>query len=236
MSNNKFKILLVEDESNIRSFMEAELTANDYYVVSGGTCAQGLTLFASYIPDLVILDLGLPDMDGLEFIREARRTSPTPIIVLSARSGEHDKVAALDMGANDYITKPFGTEELMARVRAALRSQRGHSMSAIPGGQFVLYDLVIDYDSRLVSLGGQEIRLTRTEYNILVLLARNAGRIMTYASLSSAIWGRSDAGSIKRLQVNLANIRKKFGWKPGESRYLINELGIGYRMCVERNP
>ena len=109
-------------------------------------------------------------------------------------------------------------------------------MSAIPGGQFVLYDLVIDYDSRLVSLGGQEIRLTRTEYNILVMLARNAGKIMTYASISSAIWGRSDAGSIKRLQVNLANIRKKFGWKPGENRYLINELGIGYRMCVEKNP
>lgn len=232
MSNNKYKILVVEDESNIRSFIETILEANDYQAITASTCTQGLMMFGSHIPDLVILDLGLPDRDGLEFIGEVRKSNITPIIVLSARTDESDKVAALDLGANDYVVKPFSTAELLARVRAALRNYR-HSAETgrVPGGVFVLDDLTIDYDKRLVTVGEEEIKLTQTEYNILVLLSEHNGKVLTYAFIIREIWGAADTGSIKKLQVNMANIRKKLGSKPGDNRYIINELGVGYRMC-----
>ncbi|MBQ8144715.1 MAG: response regulator transcription factor [Butyricicoccus sp.] len=232
MSNNKFKILVVEDEANIRSFVQTALEANSYQVLTAETCSQGTMMFLSHLPDLVILDLGLPDADGLEFLWSARKSSSAPIIVLSARSQEADKVAALDMGANDYITKPFGTAELMARVRAALRSSR-QNMNALPGRKFVLHDLEIDYDKRQVSVGGAEVKFTQTEYNILALLSEHAGKMMTYSSIIRSIWGTADSGSTKKLQVNMANIRKKLGAKPGENRYITNELGVGYRMYEE---
>lgn len=232
MSNNKFKILIVEDEANIRSFVQTALEANSYQVLTAETCAQGTMMFLSHLPDLVILDLGLPDADGLEFLWAARKNSSVPILVLSARSQEADKVAALDLGANDYITKPFGTAELMARVRAALRSSR-QNLNALPGRKFVLHDLEIDYDKRLVTVGGNEVKLTQTEYNILALLAEHAGKMMTYSSIIRGIWGAADSGSTKKLQVNMANIRKKLGVKPGENRYITNELGVGYRMYEE---
>lgn len=191
-------------------------------------------VFSSHLPDLIILDLGLPDMDGLEFIKAARAERGTPIIVLSARTDESDKVEALDLGANDYITKPFSTAEMLARVRAALRSSRSASQTGtLPGGKFVLYDLEIDYDRRMVTVAGQEIHLTQTEYNIVALLSEHSGKVMTYASIIRKIWGTSDDGSVKKLQVNMANIRKKFGARPGENRYILNELGVGYRMCEQ---
>ena len=141
---------------------------------------------------------------------------------------------ALDFGANDYITKPFGTPELLARVRAALRNRNLQTdNSAFSGGKFTLYDLTIDYDRRIVSIGGTEIKLTQTEYNILVLLAKHTGKVMTYASIIREIWGPSDDGGVKKLQVNMANLRKKLGIKPGDNHYIINELGIGYRMSEE---
>lgn len=230
MSSNKYRLLVVEDEANIRSFIQTILEANDFQVITAGTCAQGLMMFSSHTPDLVMLDLGLPDMDGLEFIRRARQSSMTPIIILSARTQETDKVAALDMGANDYITKPFGTAELLARVRAALRSALGFTSS---GGKFTLSDLTIDYDRRAVIVAGKEIHLTQTEYNIVALLSRHAGKMMTYSAIIQAVWGASDYGSVKKLQVNMANIRKKLGVRPGENRYITNELGVGYRMCDE---
>ncbi len=227
MGSNRYKILVVEDEANIRSFIETILEANGYRALSAESCAQGLMMFSSHQPDLVVLDLGLPDMDGAEFVREVRREHGTPVIVLSARSHESDKVEALDLGANDYMTKPFSTAELLARIRAALRVSSGaHS----PGGIFVLDDLVINYDKRTVSVAGEDVHLTQTEYNIVVLLAAHTGKVLTYAAMIKEIWGSSDDGSVKKLQVNMANIRKKLGSRPGENRYIINELGVGYRM------
>jgi two-component system KDP operon response regulator KdpE len=234
MSNNKFKLLVVEDEANIRSFIQVILEANDFKVITADTCAQGIMMFFSHMPDLVMLDLGLPDMDGLEFIRQVRQSSMAPIIILSARTQEADKVAALDMGANDYITKPFGTAELLARVRAALRSSIHTGAAGMAeGSRFCLRDMTIDYNRRLVSISGREIRLTQTEYNIVALLSRHAGKIMTYSAIIQAIWGAADHGSTKKLQVNMANIRKKLGVRPGENRYITNELGVGYRMYDE---
>lgn len=233
MSNNKYKILIIEDENNIRSFVRTVLEANEYQVITAETCTQGIMMFSSYIPDLVILDLGLPDKDGLEFIKEIRPDSTTPILVLSARTMEYDKITALDLGANDYITKPFGTGELLARVRAALRNRRIATELNASAGNFTLYDLTIDYDRRKVTVGDTEVKLTQTEYNILSLLSIHTGKVLTYAMIIQEIWGTSDSGSIKKLQVNMANIRKKLGSKPGDNRYIINELGVGYRMCEE---
>ena len=232
MGNNKYKVLIVEDDRNICSFVETMLQTAGYQVLTAGSCSQGLLVFSSHKPDLVVLDLGLPDMDGEEFIRRARLDSAAPVIVLSARTDEKDKVSALDLGANDYITKPFGTEELLARVRAALRVSR-YSISAVPDGTFTLKDLELDYDRRQVSIGGELVHLTQTEYNILALLSRHTGRVLTYATIIREIWGGMDDGSVKKLQVNMANIRKKLGVKPGESRYILNELGVGYRMLEE---
>lgn len=233
MGNNKYKVLIVEDDHNIASFIQTILEANGYQVLTAERCRQGLLVFASHMPDLVVLDLGLPDMDGEEFIRQVRLGSTVPILVLSARTDESDKVSALDLGANDYITKPFGTAELLARVRAALRVNRHSMQAAAPCSQFAVGDLLIDYDRRQVSVGGNLIHLTQTEYNILALLSQHTGKVMTYAAIIRAIWGSMDDGSIKKLQVNMANIRKKLGCRPGDNRYVTNELGVGYRMLDE---
>lgn len=230
--NNKYKVLLIEDESNIRSMVATMLEANGYQTIPAETCSAAKLMYDSHLPDLVILDLGLPDADGMQIIRHIRKNALTPIIVLSARTGEQDKVHALDLGANDYVTKPFGSAELLARVRAVLRNNR-HSAEEgkFPGGRFVLGSLEIDYDARRVFLNGAEIRLTQTEYNILAFLSEHQGKMMTYSAIIKTIWGdAADDGSIKKLQVNMANIRKKFGNKPGDVSYIKNELGVGYRM------
>lgn len=231
MSNNKYTILIVEDETNILSFVETVLEANSYQIISAGTGVMGKSMFMSYNPDLIILDLGLPDMDGMEVIKTIRQDSAVPIIVLSARADERDKVMALDLGANDYVTKPFGTEELLARVRAALRNTH-HYVNGKTGlrESFKLMDMEINYDKRIVYLNGKDTYLTRTEYNIVAFLSEHAGKVLTYAAIIKAVWGYPDAGSTKKLQVNMANIRKKLGMKPGENSYIINELGVGYRM------
>lgn len=232
MTNNKYKILLVEDEANISNLVTAIFEATGYQVLLAESCSIAKLLFVSYLPDLIILDLGLPDMDGMELLRFVRKDSLTPIIVLSARAEENDKVSALDGGANDYVTKPFGSAELLARVRTALRNNRFSSNEGrLPGGRFTLRDLEIDYDARQVFIKEKEIKLTQTEYNIVAFLSENSGKMMTYSSIIKAIWGgNAYEGSIKKLQVNMANIRKKFGAKPGEDNYIINELGVGYRM------
>lgn len=230
-NNNKYKVLLVEDEENIRNLVTNLLEANGYQVLCAQTCSLALMMFGSHMPDLMILDLGLPDMDGTVFIERIRETSAAPIIVLSARAEEKDKVNALDLGANDYITKPFGSAELLARVRSALRNAGGNAATGrIPGERFVLNDLAIDYDARRLFIAEEEIKLTQTEYNIVKLLSEHAGKVMTYSAIIKAIWGYPDEGSIKKLQVNMANIRKKLGNTPGEEGYIINELGVGYRM------
>ena len=230
MSNNRYKILVVEDDRNILSMIQTVLDSNGYQVLTAQRCQQGMLMLSSHMPDLVVLDLGLPDMDGEEFIRFARGSSMIPIIVLSARSEEKDKVSALDLGANDYITKPFGTAELLARVRASLRINRMNLQATIPNSVFMLDDLEIDYDRRQVSVGGAIVHLTQIEYNILALLSQQVGKVMTYSAIIGSIWGTMDDGSVKKLQVNMANIRKKLGCKPGENRYIVNELGVGYRM------
>lgn len=236
MTKNKYKILLVEDESNIRNLVATLLETAGYQAILADSCSIAKSLYTSYLPDLIILDLGLPDMDGINLLEFVRQDSLTPIIVLSARVDEKDKVSALDKGANDYVTKPFGAAELLARVRTALRNNRynldeGRRLD----DKFTLTDLEIDYDARQVFIKDEEIKLTQTEYNIVALLSQNCGKMMTYSTIIKAIWGEyPHKGSIKKLQVNMANIRKKFGARPGEANYIINELGVGYRMNAER--
>ncbi len=230
--NNKYKVLVVEDEENINNLVTTLLEANGYSVVSARSGGSAKMLYASHRPDLIILDLGLPDMDGITLLREIRRESFTPIIVLSARTQEGDKVCALDLGANDYVTKPFGSAELMARVRSALRSTKQGGDCMTPEGKFVTGGLTIEYASRRVFLDGEEIKLTKTEYNIIALLSEHAGKVLTYSFIIKNIWGYDDYGSTKKLQVNMANIRKKFGARPGEDNYISNELGVGYRMSI----
>lgn len=232
MSNNRYKILIIEDEANIRNFLKTLLTTNNYQVFLAENAVQGKMMFKSHCPDLVLLDLGLPDMDGLNLLKEIREESPTPIIVLSARFDERDKVTALDLGANDYVTKPFGTAELQARIRTAIRNSNPF-IGNYTQGKFQSGDMEIDYDERKVYLAGEELKLTQTEYNIVALLARRAGRVLTYAEIIQAVWGADDVGSTKKLQVNMANIRKKMGVKPGTNKYIQNELSIGYRMNIE---
>ena len=234
MGNNKYKVLIVEDDAGIVTTLQTVLEMESYQVLTAQRCHQGLLVFTSHMPDLVVLDLGLPDDDGEVFIRRVRENSAVPIIVLSARTDERDKVSALDLGANDYVTKPFGTAELLARVRASLRIARHHTQAAVHDGRFVQEDMVIDYDRRNVTISGEEVHLTQTEFNILAYLSRHVGKVVTYSTIIGAIWGGMDSGSIKKLQVNMANIRKKLGCTPGENKYFINELGVGYRMLDAR--
>jgi len=229
--NNRYKVLIIEDDANICNFVKTILETNGYQVFDARNGSSGKLIFLSYCPDLIVLDLGLPDIDGVEFIKMVRETSGTPIIVLSARTDEKDKIEALDIGANDYVTKPFGTGELLARVRATLRdSRRKNSDVDLLGNKFRTMDMIIEYSKRRITKNGEEIKLTQTEYNIVELLSLHAGRVLTYTEIIKKIWGYSDPGSVKKLQVNMANIRKKLGEKPGESNYIYNELGVGYRM------
>lgn len=232
MNNNRYKILFVEDEENIRTFMLALLEANGYQVILASSYAEAKTMYFSYVPDLVILDLGLPDKDGSALLKEIREKDTTPVIVLSARSDEAEKVRLLDLGANDFVTKPFGSAELLARVRTSLRNYRHSSDEGrLPGGKFTLMDMVIDYDARRLFIKDEEIKLTQTEYNILALLSEHCGKMMTYSAIIKAVWREyPDEGNIKRLQVNMANIRKKLKLKPGDNKYIVNELGVGYRL------
>lgn len=198
MSNNKYKILIVEDEAGIRNFIKTNLETSDYQVICAETYTLGMMMYPSHHPDLIILDLGLPDRDGLDLIQNVRKSDTIPIIVLSARSNEKDKVEALDLGANDYITKPFGTDELLARIRAVLRSHRqGAETASTRSGKYKFQDLLIDYDKRQVFIGRDEIDLTQTEYNIMAYLSTHTGKVMTYAAIIHAVWGYSDYGSIK---------------------------------------
>ncbi len=230
--SNKYKILMIEDEANIRNFVKTLLVTNQYQVFTATNASEGLFELRVHCPDLILLDLGLPDQDGLDLLVEIRKESMIPVIVLSARYDELDKVRALDSGANDYVTKPFGTAELQARIRSALRNSNPFAGSTLQG-KMVSGDLTIDYDERKVFIADEEVHLTQTEYNIVALLAKRAGRVLTYAEIIQAVWGADDIGSVKKLQVNMANIRKKMGVKPGANKYIQNELSIGYRMMIE---
>ena len=228
----KDKILVIEDEAGIRSLIAAVLTANDYDPILSVSGADGMSMLTSHCPDLLLLDLGLPDMDGMEIIRSVREWSTLPIVVLSARNHERDKVAALDAGADDYLTKPFGTGELLARVRTAIR----HTRTALPSsmiassGKFCTGELVIDYDKHCVFLRGENARLTQGEYRIVALLGKYAGRVLTYDFMIRELWGPKAKSDNQILRVNMANIRRKIEDNPADPRYIVTEMGVGYRM------
>ncbi len=230
------KVLVVEDDAGICNVMVAVLSTNRYEVLTAPSGRQADTLIRSHCPDLVLLDLGLPDLDGLELIQRVRSWSGMPIVVVSARSQEADKVAALDAGADDYIVKPFGAEELLARIRTALRHARSAGVSAeiARTGRLQVGGLEIDYDKRQVSVDGQPVHLTPNEYKILALLGKNTGRVLTYDAIIRELWGPGTQSDNQILRVNMANIRRKIEQNPAEPRYVFTEAGVGYRMAEEK--
>lgn len=229
---NKGTILIIEDEENIRDFISTSLRAQDYKTVDAKTAAEGMTLAASLCPDVILLDLGLPDMDGMEVIRSVRAWSMLPILVISARSREKEKVEALDLGADDYITKPFGASELLARIRTALRHHR--AVGLLPdgriGGIFQAGGLTIDYDKHRVYVDGTDANLTQNEFRLVGLLGRYAGKVLTYDYLIKEIWGPNMDHNNRILRVNMANIRRKLEKNPAQPKYIFTEVGVGYRM------
>ena len=227
---NKQTILVIEDERNIGNYIDTILNSNEYKVLRAMNGRTGLSLCTSHHPEVILLDLGLPDLDGMEVLQQIRGFSSVPIIVISARTQEKEKVEALDGGADDYITKPFGAEELLARIRTALRHrlQTGQSQT-----QDLIYSkdgLVIDFERRLVILQGNSIHLTQIEYKLVSLLAQNAGRVLTYDFILKEIWGPYADTDNQILRVNMANIRRKLEANPAEPHYIFTELGVGYRM------
>ena len=210
----KDKVLVVEDEQNISNFISTVLTANDFDVLVAQTGAEAVSMITSHCPDLIILDLGLPEMDGLNILKEVRSWSSLPIIVVSARTHEHDKVMALDLGADDYIEKPFGTSELLARIRTAIRHTRTplDNNEIAQSGKFTVKDLTIDY------------------FKIVALLGKYAGKVLTYDYLIKQIWGPKAKADNQILRVNMANIRRKIEKNPASPEYIFTEIGVGYRM------
>lgn len=225
-------ILLVEDDKSVAGFITTILTANQYKVERAGSGEQAKRMAKDCCPSLIILDLGLPDMDGMDVLAGLREWTQVPVIVVSARSSQKDKVRALDLGADDYVTKPFGTAELLARIRTALRHSQqleGNPVSGAPA-QFRNGDFLLDFERRRVLIEGKDIHLTQTEYNIVTLLARNAGKVLTYDSIIRSIWGPNSGTDNQILRVNMANIRRKMEKNPGEPQYIFTEMGVGYRM------
>lgn len=232
----KISVLIIEDEKSICDFIGKTLDSHEYKVMAANNGKDGLALITSSLPDLVLLDLGLPDMDGMDIIRKTREWSSLPIIVISARTQEKEKVQALDAGADDYITKPFGTFELLARIRTAIRHNNKLSDDSQNANRPYAADgLTIDFERRLVTLHGKEIHLTRVEYKIVSLLAKNSGKVMTYDTLIDQVWGPYADDNNRILRVNMANIRRKIEENPGEPKYIFTELGVGYRMLEDGN-
>ena len=223
------RILLVDDEVSIQRAVAPLLRSRGYDVEVAGTGAEALKAVGMRTPDLIVLDLGLPDLEGAEVCRKVRATSALPVIVLSARSGDADKVTALDLGADDYVTKPFSPEELLARVRVALR--RAFSEDAVASGRSQFGDLTIDYDRRRVVRKGDEIRLTPKEFELLSLLARNPDRVLTHRTILKAIWGPNAVDSPEHLWVLVGQLRKKIELDPSHPQYLVSEPWVGYRLA-----
>jgi two-component system KDP operon response regulator KdpE len=225
------QILLVDDEVSIQRAMAPLLRSRGYTVTVAGYGREALEIFERERPDLIILDLGLPDMDGTEICRQVRERAETPILILSARGAEKDKVAALDQGADDYVTKPFGPEELLARVRVALRRSLGREGEL--HGQLTRGDLTIDFDKRRVHCGTLEVRLTPKEFELLTLLVTHAGRVLTHRSILKAIWGIHGIDQPEHLRVLMGQLRKKIEPDPANPRYLLTEPWVGYRFADE---
>ena len=228
----KGKVLIIEDDGAIRSFMRRILEANGFETVTVQTGREAISLLKSHCPDAAILDLGLPDRDGMDVLADLRSWSLMPVIVVSARADEREKVLALDAGADDYVTKPFGTSELLARIRTALRHARmaGTGAGIAKDNRFAARDLVIDYDKYRVYIGDRDANLTQNEFKLVALLGRYAGRVLTYDYLIREIWGPNKTYDNQILRVNMANIRRKIEKNPAEPEYIFTEVGVGYRM------
>lgn len=229
MSVPASRILVVEDEPQMRRFLRATLSGHGHSVTEAGSAAEGISLAIQYAPDIVLLDLGLPDRDGLEVTRRLREWSQVPILVISARGREQDKVEALDAGADDYLTKPFGTHELLARIRVALRhAARGAPSAEDP--KIALGDIVVDPVKRQVLRRGAEVHLTPIEYRLLLLLARNAGRVLTHRQILREVWGPGHATQTEYLRVYMLQLRRKLEDIPARPRLILTEPGVGYRL------
>jgi two-component system KDP operon response regulator KdpE len=225
-------VLVVEDERQMRRFVSITLAANDYVVIEAETAAEGIRQASAYTPDVVLLDLGLPDADGLELVGRIREWSTMPIIVISARGKEDDKVRALDAGADDYVTKPFGASELLARIRVALRHAARPAESAtavVKIGEDVQVDLV----KRLVVVRGEEMHLTPIEYKLLALLVKHAGMVVTHRHMLEQVWGPGHAHQMQYLRVYMTQLRHKLERVPAQPKHLVTEAGVGYRLRVE---
>lgn len=229
----KLRILVIEDDLSLGHFIQTVLEANGYQVITAQNGKLGYALITSYCPDAVILDLGLPDMDGMQLLSQLREWSKLPVIVVSGRTRERDKVEALDAGADDYITKPFGTAELMARIRTALRhtGDGGSIKTSMPGGLLRVGGLTVNLERHIVTVDGEEVHLTQNEYKIVVLLAKYAGRVLTYDFMKRELWGPMATDGNQILRVHMANIRRKLEKNPAEPQYIFTEIGVGYRMA-----
>ena len=232
-SETDCKVLVVEDDAGICKFLKTTLTANGYEVLVTSTGQQALEIISSHCPDCILLDLGLPDMDGNRIIENVRSWTKTPIIVISARSTEEDKAYALDLGADDYLIKPFGTIELLARIRTALRHTRTarDNDSIALSGVYRVGDLTIDYRKHRVFLNGKDTGLTPNEFKIVALLGKHSGQVVTYKTMLCELWGPYASRDNKILRVHMANIRRKIEPNPDEPIYIFTEVGVGYRMA-----
>ncbi len=226
MSETGPRVLIVDDEPAIRRFLKGILPAHGYAVYEAATGREACEAAAAHRPDVIVLDLGLPDMDGVQVTHLLREWSQVPVIILSVRGAEEDKVAALDAGADDYLTKPFGSRELLARLRAALRrtsQAQGEPLFAVDG-------LTVDLAHRLVTVGGREVQLTPTEYDLLRVLVVNAGKVMTHHQLLREVWGVGYQDEMHMLRVNISNLRRKLEPDLSRPRYIVTEPGVGYRL------
>jgi two-component system, OmpR family, KDP operon response regulator KdpE len=229
---DRVSVLVIEDDLQIRRLLRASLSAQSYRILEASTGEEGLAMAASHRPSLVILDLGLPDMDGLNAVRRIREWSSVPILILSARGKERDKVAALDAGADDYVTKPFGMGELIARMRVALRHAEGATRPE-EEATVVIGDLTIDLGRREVRLKNERVRLTPIEYKLLWMLVRNAGKVVTHRQILQEVWGPTFLGQTHYVRVYMQQLRSKLESIPARPRYLLTEPGVGYRLVDE---
>lgn len=227
----RYKVLLAEDDESIKLQIAAVLEMNDYEMIHAATGHDTLQMAKSHCPDLILLDLGLPDMDGMAVLESLRCWSAIPVIVVSARASEEEKVKALETGADDYIVKPHQNNELIARIRVALRHMRCQNQSSLRSDELIkVGDMVVDLENHTISINGEPVELTQNEYRIVALLSQNIGHIMPYDKLLTRLWGPNSTGNNQILRVNMANIRRKIEKDPAHPRYIITENGIGYRM------
>jgi two-component system KDP operon response regulator KdpE len=228
---NNIKILIIDDEYSIRRFLRVALTSQSYNVVEAATGKEALSVAATDKPDLVILDLGLPDIDGIEVTRLLREWTQIPIIILSVKGSENDKIAALDVGADDYLTKPFGAGELLARIRAALR----HTTQTNGEPVFICDSLKVDLARRQVFVAGEEVQLTPNEYQLLRRLVTHAGKVLTHRYLLREVWGSEYGDELHMLHVNISNLRRKIEPDPARPQFIVTEPGVGYRLRINPN-